>query len=423
MNAQSYLLKHSYSSKLIDVSPDPRLKACVIIPSCNEAHLDLTIDSLCSAHPIDGSCELIVVLNHPDNAADDIKSFHQKQYDKLLTISNQWCSTFLKIHVLPVQQLPSKIAGVGLARKIGMDEAIRRFDQIHSKGLIYNIDADCSCHPDYFVRSSAYMDSCPDKAAAVLGFVHPDEKDPLINRAIMEYELHLRVYINWQRQLDYPFAFQTLGSCFVVRSEDYMAQGGMNKRKAGEDFYFLHKYSSLNALGNCSDILVFPSGRTSDRVPFGTGKAVQDLLKKYDDRSNGMMTYNPEAILLFCSFMKVLSEHYSDFVKGSGWEDYCKNPILTSYLISSSFTRELEQVLQNCSNESTYKKRIIKFFNPFRLMKFLHYSESKGIEKVPVLESSKSLINTLQISGWLRSDALESHLEVFRKYDHPEYLP
>lgn len=421
MNAQSYLLKHSYSSKLIDESPDPQLKACVVVPAYHEAHLILTIDSLCSAKPMDGSCEIIIVLNHPDDADDHIKAFHQNQYAELQEISRQCRSSFIKILVLPIQNLPSKMAGVGLARKIGMDEAIRRFDQLKAKGLIYNIDADCTCHPDYFVKSSNYLDANPDIGAAVLGFVHPVENDFAMNRAIMEYELHLRVYINWQRQLGYPFAFQTLGSCFVVRSADYMAQGGMNKRKAGEDFYFLHKYSHINSLGNCRDILVFPSGRVSDRVPFGTGKAVIDLLNLYKKDSGGLLTYNPQGIQIFCSFMQIISEKYSALSMGLSWEEFCRHEIMISYLTSCSFTQELNQVIQNCAAETSYKTRISKFFSPFRLMKFLHYAETKGLEKISVLESSRTLINTLGLSKWLHTDSVEGHLDVFRSYDHPEY--
>ena len=36
--------------------------------------------------------------------------------------------------------------GVGLARKTGMDEAVRRFNAINNpEGIILNLDADCTC--------------------------------------------------------------------------------------------------------------------------------------------------------------------------------------------------------------------------------------------------------------------------------------
>ena len=39
----------------------------------------------------------------------------------------------------------------------------------------------------------------------------------------------------------YPDSIYTIGSAFAVRAEAYMKQGGMNRRQAGEDFYFLYK--------------------------------------------------------------------------------------------------------------------------------------------------------------------------------------
>ena len=42
--------------------------------------------------------------------------------------------------------------GVGLARKTGMDEAVRRFDIINNpEGVILSLDADCTVEHNYFV--------------------------------------------------------------------------------------------------------------------------------------------------------------------------------------------------------------------------------------------------------------------------------
>ena len=42
--------------------------------------------------------------------------------------------------------------GVGLARKTGMDEAVRRFNSIDKpEGVILNLDADCLVEQNYFV--------------------------------------------------------------------------------------------------------------------------------------------------------------------------------------------------------------------------------------------------------------------------------
>jgi len=53
----------------------------------------------------------------------------------------------------------------------------------------------------------------------------------------------------------------------------------MNKRQAGEDFYFLQKIIPLGHFTDLTETKVIPSSRPSDRVPFGTGKAVRDFLR------------------------------------------------------------------------------------------------------------------------------------------------
>ena len=76
-----------------------------------------------------------------------------------------------------------------------------------------------------------------------------------------------------------PYSYHTIGSAFAVTAKAYARQGGMNRRKAGEDFYFINKLIKGENFGEITNTTVFPSPRTSNRVPFGTGKAIVDALK------------------------------------------------------------------------------------------------------------------------------------------------
>ena len=96
---------------------------------------------------------------------------------------------------------------------------------------------------------------------------------------IAAYELHLRYHVRVQKWIGFPYAFQTIGSAMAVRAWAYVKQGGMNRRHAGEDFYFLQKISWLGPISELSTVTVFPSPRLSGRVPFGTGKAVGDYIE------------------------------------------------------------------------------------------------------------------------------------------------
>ena len=53
----------------------------------------------------------------------------------------------------------------------------------------------------------------------------------------------------------------------------------MNRKKAGEDFYFLQKLFDAGHFSECNTTRVIPSPRPSDRVIFGTGPAIREYLE------------------------------------------------------------------------------------------------------------------------------------------------
>ena len=89
--------------------------------------------------------------------------------------------------------------------------------------------------------------------------------------AIMKYELYLRYYRLALEYTGHPHAYHCIGSAFAVRTLDYVAQGGMNKRQAGEDFYFLQKLIATGRYATLQSTQVYPSppllepGRRSGR--------------------------------------------------------------------------------------------------------------------------------------------------------------
>ena len=97
--------------------------------------------------------------------------------------------------------------------------------------------------------------------------------------AMVKYELYLRYYQEALAYIGHPHAFHCIGSAFAVRASDYVAQGGMNKRQAGEDFYFLQKLISTGRYACLNATRVYPSARFSTRTPFGTGQAVRQIVE------------------------------------------------------------------------------------------------------------------------------------------------
>ncbi len=63
----------------------------------------------------------------------------------------------------------------------------------------------------------------------------------------------------------------------------------MNRRQAGEDFYFIQKLVPAGGYFNLNSTTVYPSPRASSRVPFGTGASMRKLSA---ETSSTFLTYN-----------------------------------------------------------------------------------------------------------------------------------
>jgi len=156
----------------------------------------------------------------------------------------------------------------------------------------------------------------------------------------------------------------------AVRCRDYMSQGGMNRRKAGEDFYFIHKFTHHPNFGEIKNTTVFPSARSSDRVPFGTGKAVGD----YMSDTKGIDFYAPETF----DELKVLIETFPALYveQAMSYDAFLEkqSPMIRAFLADRDFKALLPDMIGNASSDATFKRRFFQWLNPFLVMKLMHFS-------------------------------------------------
>ncbi len=103
----------------------------------------------------------------------------------------------------------------------------------------------------------------------------------------------------------------------------------MNKRKAGEDFYFIQKIIELGNYTELNTTGVIPSPRISNRVPFGTGKAIGDWVKQ---GSEEYFTYHPQTFRDLIPLTSNIDKLYTD----SNWQLYCTKALL-EYLTPSKW--------------------------------------------------------------------------------------
>jgi glycosyltransferase involved in cell wall biosynthesis len=307
--------------------------------------------------------EIFFVVNEAETAA------------KHIFISNDACvelinkieiPSFLSSQVIELRSVKGKHAGVGLARKTGMDAAVINFNLLKRNGIIVCLDADCQVDSNYLIAIYDGMSKHPKALGCSIYFEHPLNGEH--SNQIIDYELHLRYFIDIQKSINLPYAIQTVGSSMAVRSGAYAAYGGMNKRQAGEDFYFLQKFISVGGVFELNDTCVRPSDRSSSRVPFGTGKAIKDML----NQEEGFYTYSMKSFEVIDRFLKKLDELYdSGVVSNPRLNDL--EPKLVEFLKSQDWDSKIEEIRKNTKNFESFKKRFFKWFNAFLLMKCLHY--------------------------------------------------
>ncbi len=384
----NYFEKFGYVSPRLSVDPSADLFLSVVIPCYNEPSVLRSLQSLFDCDAPKKNVEVIVVVNGAETSLDEVRLQNKRSVEEIHNWKNNKKRRGFDVHVIEVDDMPDKHAGVGLARKIGMDEAAYRFNKINVDGVIVCYDADCTCDKNYLIEiEKQFLDK--NVNAASIYFEHPlsgDEHDKTIYNAIVDYELFLRYYIEGLRYAGYPYAFHTIGSSMAVRNSVYQKQGGMNKRKAGEDFYFLHKVIPLGNFIDINDTRVIPSPRPSDRVPFGTGRAVNKWLEKKEE---DFKSYSPEIFKELKKFFEMVPILYEN-----GVEVYGSLPSsVKSFITLPDFKNKLEEIKRNSTTYESFVKRFYTWWDGFIVLKFVHFSRDNFYPDVPLAGSVAVLLS------------------------------
>lgn len=412
-----YLNKYSFLPAQISDDVDSNLGIVVVIPCFNEPDLVSSLKSLSVCNLPQKKVEVIVVVNSGEHHSQEIKAQNQKSLSEM----NEWLKDLdqksISFKSILVDNLPTKHAGVGLARKIGMDEAVARFEKINHDGIIICFDADSLCEVNYLTEIENHFQKNQKTPGCSIYYEHPihgDDYGSEIYQAITQYELHLRYYNQALRFCKLPYAFHTVGSSMAVRSSAYQKQGGMNKRKAGEDFYFLHKIISLGNFTELNSTRVIPSPRISDRVPFGTGKAIGDYVGNQDQQYH---TYNFKSFELIKEWVEKIPDLFKSDFENLQWTEKNKiaSELLLNFLESENFSEALTEIRKNSPTLESFIKRFYVWFDAFRVLKLMHYLRDIVHPNNSVNVESELLLKELGVI--LKSTDAAQLLNSFRNYE------
>ena len=393
----------------------------MVIPACNE-----TAGLLRSPPPCGGRSLMILVINEPENAAQNVSSSNralavavQERFTPLWQSApgpglSLWRDTLAERDLLLVDRfsdghrLPAR-GGVGFARKIGADLALSliHWQRINS-GWIHCTDADVRLPETYFTRSNAIKDPASKYSALIYPFSHSDDRDRSESREVIMathlYELSLRYYVAGMKFADSPYAFHTIGSTMAVSAINYAKVRGFPKREAGEDFYLLNKLAKVGSVveldtGAENEVIEIES-RRSDRVPFGTGAAVNKITCLADPVSE-FQFYDPAVFGLLKTWLLSLPAIWHSGSAVLSTRVFLDQPLdgqehELQALLSGLKEIKTEQALEHAFRQSRSLDQFIRqmqtWFDAFRTLKLIHFLRDLYLPSITYAKLKANLV-------------------------------
>lgn len=373
----------------------------VVVPVLAEyENLKVLVESLELCDKVNTSCLVIFVVNNVENASITVKENNDASYKYLLEKITQQNEYFLDFAVVDAYSknltLKTKNGGVGLARKIGMDLALGCFDyNTPLRKALVCLDADCTVSSNYFDRiKTQFINNNFD--AAYLNYNHPLPEDEEKLKAIICYEIFLRFYLLGLSFAGSRFAIQTIGSTMICSPEAYVKVGGMNKRKAAEDFYFMEALAKNYDVHMIKDAFVYPSSRGSWRVPFGTGQRVNRFLEK---KQNEYLLYSIKSF-------KILKEWNTIYLNKGSYspEELMRKAELIDkhlfdFLSANNFLEDWRKIFKNSKHQDQIDRQKTFWFDGFRTLKLIHYLKDTAYPQQQMFDAVDELLKLFNFAS------------------------
>lgn len=399
-----YLLKYGSDNWSLQISPMKRFNNIIVIPAVEEYNniRQLLISLSENDEKHFGDSLIIFVINNTESAEENVKNDNQKSLELLEQIISKQNGDELTERVITSglniglvnassagSRLPEKDGGVGLARKIGMDLALTVFDySTNAKKILICLDADCTVEKNYLTQIVDVLNE-RNLSASFVQYEHLLPEEEKEKQAIICYEIFLRCYLLGLKFANSPFAFPTIGSTMICDYESYIKIGGMNKKKAAEDFYFMEKLAKITRVEKIESTKVYPASRGSWRVPFGTGQRVNRFLAGSHDE---YFLYDPKSFDVLKKWLSVFSseENLSAEKYLSAAESI--HPALKEFLTNNSFEENWNKILASSGSKKQIQKQKLIWFDGFRTLKLIHFLRDNGFPLINMFDALDELL-------------------------------
>ncbi len=378
---EKYIQKHQAYNKYA-IPAGFNYGVVVVIPCFDEPDVLTTLKSLMQCVPTQHPVGVLVVVNSSELTEEAIVKHNRVTYDEVVTFAKEYNQPQLAFHALLCENMPRKHAGVGLARKIGMEWAVRGFLQCNnSDGVIISLDADCAVSDNYLQliehQFTTYSPNC-----CVLNFKHrTKDNNPALQNAIDQYEAYIWYFRNALKAIDFPFYYHTIGSAFAVLADAYVRVGGIGRQQGGEDFYFLQKMFFLGRTTELMKVFVYPEARFSDRIPFGTGPALEKILATDDGL---LRVYSVEAFEALKEFFVLRIKFYKQSQEVVSALVEQLHVSIQHFLKENNLLAAIADCNENSATANTFEKRFFHHFDAFTIIKYLNFAHDYYFELTPI---------------------------------------
>ena len=352
-----------------------RWQYCLIIPAYKESKVfyQRLTSSLLKQHAV----LLVLVINQPDSLTSphpDNSLLWQQLIDNtveqnasdnvlLRSIPHTNSSLLLINRFNAGLRIPEK-QGVGLARKMGADIALSLIDSGYvTHPWIYTTDADTHLPNNYFTALNSDTDIHRNalSAAATYSFKHLCDATS-VGRATQLYEQRLRQYVDGLHSAGSPYAFQTIGSTIAISSTHYAQVRG---------------FITIEA-------------RQSDRVPFGTGPAINKLLlEKKINQAN--IFYHPQ---IFVELKRWLEKIHLTQSSPLGELSLSTNTLKALSTLGAA--RAIGAARKVSTSASSYNKHIHTWFDAFKTLRFVHCLQEQAYPSVNATDLTAALTGSMK---------------------------
>ncbi|HUH66451.1 MAG TPA: hypothetical protein VLZ07_08460, partial [Syntrophales bacterium] len=219
------------------------------------------------------------------------------------------------------------------------------------------------------------------RAGGVISFRHQKADSPEAQSAIDEYEAFLDYYVAGLRWAGSPYAFHTIGSCICFTALVYIRAGGFSaRRQAGEDFYFCVELAKTGGICEIEKTTVFPSARISRRVPFGTGKRMDEALRGEEP----LLAYDPQVFTCLRELLSAVSQCVGEDAEGI--LAAIVEPSTREFLLSKNFPDIWNRFRRQYKTNDAILSAFHRWFDGFVTLKYIHFLSEKKWSRRPMRE-------------------------------------